>query len=408
MAILKSVFHKVGYELFIFIVLFMDLMSKVAMPNEQIDAFFTPPYLLSYRDGFGSRFFIGSVVSLFTDYASRKFLRIFITAALLLTCVMMAVMAGRVIRAASEKTRAFVIGVSIIFFVSPAYGYLFPNYNFGRLDTFLILFTLIMLAVASKPVLRWTIPVLCLCATATHQVFLCTYAPLVMLVLLYEAVRSKTRSSVALLLVSGAVTLAAFLCFQFIKGGTAFASAQAMADALALRTNAEISVGMIQWEYFSSFRELVLGGIGIDYTLLIENAVMLVLLSPLFVMFPVFWHRCWKSGTDGRWIFVLSALLPICTLPTFVLCDWGRWTAAILISQFCMVYWFIYRQDSAATAAAERVVCMVTNMVVQKPAFLLFIACLIAYLTALGKFSYASLRLLDNMREIVMLSLKGS
>ena len=213
---LKKYLCSIKFEILIFTYLLFQLYLKIPSADN-MHTWCTTPYALSYEMGFNSRFLIGSFVNILTKYITMEYLHTFILICLILLSLLVAVLLGNVIKKSDNKTNTIMIVLVLLFLASPAsISFLFYRGNFGRLDTFLLLFTLIALILLDKPRLKFFIPVLCFMSMATQQVFTFTYMPIIVLLMLLDlAVKEFSKKQVVFTAITFVVLIVSFVYFQF-------------------------------------------------------------------------------------------------------------------------------------------------------------------------------------------------
>jgi hypothetical protein len=256
MRMIRSLFEKIKYELFLFIVLSYEL-CRFAPDISQMNPWVTTPYTLSYRFGFGSRFLVGSVIDLFTNFLSVTLLWCILFAVCAVLIGLVSIIGGRLIRKSEHALKPFVIMVIALFLASPAsVSYLFAGGMFGRLETYHLIFVLVALCIMRLKFWKWLIPFLCILCVAIHQFFVFTFAPLLFVALLYEMVHAKfSRESVFLFLFSALALAGSFLAFQFFTGNLNVGSADEMILNISAYSNAPVLRTMLWLEYFAPLSE---------------------------------------------------------------------------------------------------------------------------------------------------------
>lgn len=352
--------NKQYYELFIFAVLMFQLV--IICPGiRQMNPFAITPYFLSYQDfGFNSRLFIGTIFRLCSKYISSS--AVYYSILIIIICMnaLIASMLGRFIRRCSSEKADSAVVFLILFLSSPfSLSFLFDAENFGRLDTYLVIITLIMLLVVRRKYLRWLIPILCFAAVAIHQGYVMTYMPIIAVILIFECY--KNRFKVANLLLCGSSFLIIFalsIYFQYFAPGFGFENAQAVVQYLAHRTDFELSEIMIFTEYFInvvfsfSYQVQIVKSFAVPYTVTI-----LLMTSPLLAVFGFLWSSAFKLVRNKleKFIIFLCMAAPLMSLPIFIGNDWDRWISAVFITQFALVFYFMNAGFEGVTESADKI-----------------------------------------------------
>ena len=358
---IRSLFQKIQYEAFLFIVLSYEL-CRFAPDISQMNPWVTTPYTLSYRFGFGSRFLVGSVIDLFADTLSVTLLWCILFAVCMVLIALVSVVGGRVIRKSESSIKPFVITAIALLLASPAsVSYLFSAGMFGRLETFHLLFIIVALCIVRRKFLKWLIPVLIILCVAIHQFFVFTFAPLLFVVLLYEMAHARfSRESVVLFLLCALALAGSFLVFQFLTGNLNVGSADEMMTEISAYSNAPVLRTMLWLEYFAPLSEATTAtAIPAHPRLLVYSAGTLLVLSPLIVLLYSFWLQCRKATTDRvkKAIYTLMLFFPLLFIPAFYLTvDWGRYLAPIFLSHFALILYLLYHQEPDAVQVAQSAV----------------------------------------------------
>lgn len=349
--------HFYKYEILLFLFLLFELIASLP-PPEHMHRWVTAHYLLSYRFGFSSRFLMGSVVSLLTDHVSAEFIWSFALGAVFALCFLVASMCARVIKTQRERHRQSIIAVLVMFLLSPAsVTYLFNSTNYGRLDTYLLLCTLLIILLCETAYI-WLVPVLCFAGFAIHQGFAFTYFPAVIVVLLLGLCRGEGKKKrIAITAITVGVSACAFIYFQFFSKNALTESYEGIINAMSQHSRVKFSPDMVRYEYFKSLPEQFTAFVLPDLWIKVKRTLsVLVLLSPLYAAIFGFWKTNIQNCPDRvrKAVFVLAMLSPLCALPAFALtAGWGRWLAAVTISQMCIVLYATHTGTAQAVDGCE-------------------------------------------------------
>jgi hypothetical protein len=356
----KSLIEKNKYSIGMFVLFTALLLLK--MPGiDDLSSFTTTIYTTSYDLGFSSRFLVGSLVFLFTDFLTRKALyAIIVVSTVVMTAFasyMLGYVPGRLDGDAGSGARAIMllyaaVPISIIV--------LYKDNNFGRYDIYLITVSLLILVCLAKRRLRWIVPALCAVCMLIHHVWMFSFMPAAAILLLYSAFRDKKRrAGVALCALSYAVIIGLFLYFQFFKPILRFASAEEMAAELGLRTDFLLNPSIFYGEYFSSVPELWNGYIR---QILLEDSIpdalylLPVVLPVLALLFSV-WINAFRLCSEKfmRFVILLCMAAPLSTLVQCIMInDYGRWFAGMMITQISLMFFLLYKKEESVTEAAGR------------------------------------------------------
>lgn len=338
----------------LFIVLLLLKMPKA----ENMSSFSITIYTTSYDLGFSSRFLVGSLIFLFTDFLTLNSLyAIIVVSTVVMTAFasyMLGYVPGRLDGDAGSGARA----IMLLYAATPiSIIVLYKDDNFGRYDIYLIIVSLFLLVCLAGQHLRWLVPALCAVCMLIHHVWMFSFMPASAILLLYSAYRDKKRrSGVALCALSYAVIIGLFLYFQFFKPSLDFASAEEMAAALGQRVDYMVNPSIYYGEYFSSVPELWHSYIK---PILLEDSVpdalylLPVILPVLAVLFSV-WLNAFRLCREKfmRLVILLCMAAPLSTLVQCVMInDYGRWFAAMMITQLSLLFFLLYKKEESVTAS---------------------------------------------------------
>jgi len=381
--IYSGIFEKVKYELPIFILLFLLFIPKRSDLAHN-DVYITT-LIFDYRIGFAPRLFIGSVMSLFTDYKSVHFMNIFMDVFCVASLVLFAVAAGRTIRKVGDKAKEIPIFFIILFIAVPySRAALFPG-PIVSLDRFLVIFTFLALIAINKPVVKWFVPILIFMGLATYQGFAFTYMPAIVILLIYEISRNKkSRESIALCVVSF-VAMAVFSAYFFLYHGIgSFKNVDELLSYAASKTDLRSNLTVF------NMREILNAYFFIKPTNFFSNYIVtagweglkseilgIIYLIPFFAIFFVIWKNSIKNATDKteKFIYILCVLAPFARLPMFLFStNFMRGRASVVIIQFFLVLYFLYIGNKTVAESAKQVVAFFRRH------FLLFILLVVYFI----------------------------
>jgi len=355
----KKCLHIGFYE---FIIFFFLLFNYISMTSENsTDSILKTHYLLTYEFGFGSRMLIGSFVSLFTNYITNHVIFIVGTISFVVLITMISILLGGAIRKSPPSLKSTIIVFTVLFLASPLSVTYLLGGNFGRLDTYWIIITLLALVFFKRPVLQWMVPLLCITAILVHQGFIFTYMPALAILLFYEVYKQKySKKSISIFSLSCLSMIFLFVYFQFIPSNIPFDNAVDFAAYLSKNAGFKPSVLMLYLEYYAKFPEWFF-----DFTLpqtlhyAIPYGLTLTAFSaPLIIVFGYIWRKSFKCAENKflKFIFFLCAAAPLAFIPAAVFGnDWDRWWAAVLNNQFIFIFYFIYSKESTVIDYVKKV-----------------------------------------------------
>jgi hypothetical protein len=355
------------------------------------------PYVMSYqRFGFGSRFFIGSVIDLFTETVPESLIiMIAFFATMLFYMTAAGFMQSCYNKTAPEK-RMPILALYAFILLSPTINqFLAKSQTYGKLETYLQIIVFLIIALSSRRFGIWLVPILCVMGVAIYQNFIFLYfAPLVVIILLKIAKSTDKRAFVKLTAVLGLtviLTCSAFLLFQFKKDLT-YDSPEAIRAEIAKYSDVELlyktnepklvtnpvtgetyislepeyneepcNDALLQ-EYFYGIKDHFNiyfldpeNGNYFPYKIF-EFFANIILLSPLFIFLILFYKGSIKNTDDKKvkWVYRLGCLSMASYLPPFMLTvDYGRWFYALFFIQFVLVIYLAATEEAASRSLSE-------------------------------------------------------
>jgi len=316
-----ALFEKIKYELAVF-----TFLTIVFLPtyNKITDDIYAPLLFLDYSAGFGSRLFLGSLMSSFSLDKSSLLTERLVTAFGIILILLASLLAGKLIRNAGEG-KTITIYFVLLFLALPYTASAF-NHRLSLFDRSLIFFTLLSLILLQNKKARWLIPAFLVMALLTDYFFIFLYLPAIAILILYEVYKeSFSLKIISLAFISLTVVLALFAYLlltshQFGKLTELLGSLKAFAFYK-------------QWLAY------------VFYT------------SPIFTMFFLIWGRAAKNSDKKfeKFIFSLCLILPVSGLPVLLFSSNSfRVKAALLIGQFFLFFYFLYVKNGAFSDSVER------------------------------------------------------
>lgn len=353
-----KLYQKTKYELPVFVLLLLLYLPQKLSVTTDI---YSMLHIFDYRIGFAPRLFIGSVMSLFTDYKSQAFMDNFFSIVFILEAVLFAFVAGRIIRKASDETKEITVLFIALFLAVPySLASLYPRLL--SVDRFLVIFTLLALIVLNKKGFKWLVPALIFMSLATYTGYAFTYMPAIALLLIYEVYRNSNSKQSILLCFAGFATMAGFSAYFFLFEG--------LENFKNVDELVAYAAGKTDLPFVGYFKEVV-------DTLLIKSPENLwnttlameehirfygefaatIFLFPLIAIFLFVWIHAIKSSSNKfeKFIFILGLLAPVARFPMFILStNFYRGRISVVVVQFFLIFYFLYMGNPAVTAAAKR------------------------------------------------------
>lgn len=353
--------ERTGYFALFLIFFAIQLILKCPYSDDLVNCSSFQFYPLNYSMGFSSRMFIGSVLNLFYgDYLKDTTVFHFVFVFMLIMSALVSYILANAISSTSGDEKYGVIAAAFLFVSSPmSISYFFISLHFGRLEAYTFIIAMLMLLCLKRRALLPLIPVLCLAAMATHQIFIVLFMPLVGIALLYVTMKHNfDKRYTATFAVTCVVAVLSFVYFQYLSvmpfAQFSFTDANEMADYLNARTDIKIIPALLYIEYFSPLREWRSAAVVPAIESFWRENILPSLLTflPIIVCFPAFWVKCLRRAETklGRLIFLMCLCSPLTLIfSCWAAADWDRWFGAAALSQFSLLFFFITVRDGTVT-----------------------------------------------------------
>lgn len=389
-------FQKSKYGFAIFIIWTIQFLLQ--MPKE-IVGWVECWYATNYSMGFGSRFLIGSILSLFYDeYLDSRIAWLFCVVSVVLLIAACSFMLGKVIEKSEHKLATGFLAACIIACPCSIAGY-WTEENMGRLEMYTLLVTLVSVCgflKCKKTLLKYGILVASVCVcNAIYQGYVFLYFPIIGIVLICEMFRNRFHRK-DILCIGIVITCAGitFLLFQF--GSTViFETGEEMVAAIQQKSNVYITEAAIQYELFSSITDAY-NGINVPFFLTdgYPREILfttICLLSPVVIMGTALYLKCFeKVRYKGMFSFQTPyfwcLLMQLAILPQFLLnIDWGRWIISLFVVLFFGIFYMSYLQFEEMEYALSSL-----EMFLKRNYYVAFV--LLVYLSVFPKFAEHGMR----------------
>lgn len=365
-----NLFKTIDYEFYIFLILLilsLPIFEKIR-PTQQPDVYYHT-HIFDYGLGFAPRLFIGSLMSLFTQYKSATFMTAFMHTSHLLSYIFYAFAAGRFIRKAEDDMREGAIYLVALFIALP---FTFAAISFRNIsvDQFTLFFTFLMLVFLNKPVFKWLVPILIFIALATYQQYAFLFMPIIAILLLYEVHSNKYSKTSIFFCTVGFATMAVFTAYFYLFSGIkSFGNRDELLAYAANRSDLifdDFSKDVLHEYFLTSPFEVLRFFSDADLTwaetlkldAVVKDIPFVVYLIPMFMFFFVVWKNAFKHSESKfeKFIFLLCLLAPLFRLPLLVLMtpDIFRAWMAIMVVQFFLLFYFLHNRNAALTASVGK------------------------------------------------------
>lgn len=354
-----KIFENIKFELPVFILLLIFYVTQKSKVTYDI---YYVLYAFDYRIGFAPKLFIGSVMSLFTDYKSQAFMDTFFDSIFFAEAVLFAYIAGRLIRKASDETKEITIYLVALFLAIPYSLFVFYP-RLVSIDRVNFLFTILALLLINKRIFKWAVPFLLFAALATYQNFTFMYFPVIAILLIYEIYRNNCSKQSIILCIVSYLTLAGFSTYFYLfarikktvnleqliniySKKTDYPCDKTLFDVFLI----ESPIGVFQKYAVPRFESYLHAFKG--------ELVSIVYLIPLIIIFFLIWKNAIKNSTNKfeKFTLFLCLLSPIARLPMFILSNnYMRGRIPVIIVQFCLVFYFLYTGNQAVTKSVKHI-----------------------------------------------------
>lgn len=340
-------------EVIIFLLLMVELIMRVPT-MEELDTWCTTYYTISYRFGFSSRLLIGSLVrTLFPQlYASQLYVILLLIA--VFVAALTAVVMGLFVRRANSELKYMAMFLAALWLASPASpSYLFLQNTFGRMDTFLYIYTILILLICGiiKSEKKWfAVTALVVLAVLTHQVYVFIFFPFPAAVFMYEFFHNDKKVYLKYGILLFGVCFALALYLQLFSKVNVASASEMYASLLPDTSPQLLNETVLQFEYFAHFEDhwIYFGQYMIGGCIKTGTAAC-VLLAPLWIFFIHVWRGYYKNAVgESKIAGWLMLACHVAYIPIFIITvDWGRWMAALVIFEFFWMFYLIMAGDAA-------------------------------------------------------------
>jgi len=355
--------NKFGYyEIPIFIFLFFEFLIKTS--DSSMDPMDMMSYLVTYKFGFGSRMLIGSVFSLFTDQITKHLIYITSVTLFLILILLISLLLGGILRKSQPELRQTTTVFILLFLASPYSVTYLLGVNAPQLDIYWLILTLLSLVFLKRPVLCWLIPLMCAVAILTEEAYLFNYMPALAIPMLYEVYKSKySKKSISIFCSSCLVLIISFWATRFFTANIPFDNAVDYTNYLSKKADFYPNELWVYGLFFSDFQENIKFIKNVTWPIISTFALPLGIFfvsvsMPLIIIFVSTWKKCIRYAGNKflKFIFILCLAAPLAFIPAAVIGnDWDRWWAAMINTQFILIFYLIYSKEKVLIDFIKRI-----------------------------------------------------
>ncbi len=384
-------------NIFGILVFFFLMMQFVFGRADQLDSWSSCWYAADYSMGMGSRFFAGSLLSLFyDDFLSQELAYNFCAAALVMLIVCVAYLINYAVKRTEAPATGAVKFLVICFLCCPgSVAALWTEGQMGRLEMYTLLLSLVGVIIFHKTAHRgvryFSVTIIAVVSMAIYQGYLFLYFPILAVVIICDIFRDRKiniKSCICGFLSCMAVGIS-FLWFQFCSY-VKYADATSMVAALSGKTDLYVESDAVYYECFATVIDAYKD---MNTSFFLANGefpreklfLTIFLLAPIFVLVLAVYWKCLlcvrnKNEKIMKTPYLYCAFVNLAVMPQFVLnVDWGRWLTALVINAFFGILYLSYLEFTEMKKALG----VLGNYVEQHKETAVFC---ILYLASLGKF----------------------
>ncbi len=374
-----AVTDKFKYELGIFALLLVQALLNVKRLTG-MDSNFLVYYLSDFSMAKTSRMLVGSFINLLTDHPTEIWINNFARIVLFLSMITVAALLGRIVKKVDADKRVPLYALILFFCTGTFTMHIFSAF-FGMMDIYMFMFAVLSIACLQNRFLRWLVPVLCLAGVMINIVFIFSFFPAVLLVILYLAAFSNKKAGYIFLFCITALSVLALTYYcGFMFKDTIAVTVEEMREIMERKICAPVSDEQI--EYFTAYifgtdidgKNFLSGNIhNMNLNMLVKNLSEFMfserldirgLMSlgvgavPVMAVFWGIWISCIRKTKEiGKKFvylcFILSALcIPFCLVLST---DPIRWYAAGVMTQFALGFYLFYAEDKAFGETVETI-----------------------------------------------------
>lgn len=373
----ESKFNKCGFGLFFGLFLTAKMLLNMPFSNTDMsDPWSFLFYITEYKTiGFVPRALLGSVCGLFTDYITWKTIYIISFCATVLLIVLASVLFNRIISALPKGRTAVFLFTCTFLLMADDLFYYFDCNHFGSIDTYNIILTLTALVFAGSRKLRWFIPVICTVCMMNYEGYVFAFMPLVGIVLLYYCFKEKSKSSIAVFVLSCLAIIVSFTYFYalFRKDQLDMVlceTPEEMKAVLSKHSDAEIHWMIEQLYYFEGPATFFVDGSwDIAEAFIGSNGTRLACLPSALILFAgtlSVWIKTRKNETDKemKFIYFLCSIAPVAAIPFQVFTEQMKYISYFAMTQFILLLFFAFKEANVRERLKEKEDKFVNNPIV--------------------------------------------
>lgn len=353
----KAFFLNNSFGLFTFFVLITQFIFNKA---DKIDSWVSCWYATDYSMGVSSRFFIGSLLSLFyNDYLNERFAYYFCCMTIILLIICVSFLTNKAIRYAEVCTIDGVKFLVICFLCCPgSIAAMWTENGMGRLEMYTLLLSLggvIAFNYIVNAGIRYIlIMIIGVISISIYQGYLFLYFPIMFTVIICDIFKNSRVNFTHCIYgaLSCIVVCVSFLWFQFFSY-VIYEDVSSMVASLSQKTNLNVNAEAVYYECFATVTDAYKA---INTKFFLENGefpreklfLTICILMPIVVIILSLYGKCFSDLKNKHkkiisTPYIYCALANLAVLPQFILnIDWGRWLTALTINVFFEILYLSY------------------------------------------------------------------
>lgn len=319
--------------LYIFILIFMEMFIYKMCNYGSVNTYTLSFYRISYRFGFISRGFIGTIFDLLGLNSKSEI----IVAILFITFSFMILLSCILNQIVKKHNNSFILIALLFIFNTASITNYYSLFEFGRLDIFTYMYAILSLYLIYKKKIYY-LPIVSLIGMLTHENFMIWVGPLVSMILLYEYFKDKKKNKLYLktFIVNLLVLFSMCILVRFVLIKVPYANASEFTRAIQINTDFIINRHAINDYYFmtperneETFITVFTYQNYIDYTVASIGLVALLFIILKVVFIP----NIKLVNKTNKLLFILTIISCFCASVLFFrVCDYGRWYGYIVNS----------------------------------------------------------------------------
>lgn len=369
---LKAKIISITNKCYVEVIIIGYLLYKLLINRSKlINGYVSLWYAIDYSYGFGSRLLIGSILRKLSPggFTEDSTAYAFVIIALMVLCVIIGLLLGMLFRKISKINSdvGFAAAILIILYLaSPASPeYLWTDANMGRLDTYLLINTIIIIFISLKITNKYLKYGLFLVISALsiliHQIFFFLFFPVLLVIMICdfwkEGLENKKKYYIIVPIATAFVIFGVF-CYMQFNSGIYYDDLELLYSDLSASTSVYIDRAPLKAEYFWTIRDHFVENMLPDTKDRIRFTPLTVLmLAPMWFIYTRIWNMVVKSCEDKvkKWKYILIRLTNIAYIPVFILMnDYGRWFSALFAVMLFDLLILLYKEDEKVVDAVSK------------------------------------------------------